>query len=102
VTREQAIEEMAKVNDPSAWEIGAEGFGEEARFLKRRAAERSLAALCALIPGLSDLLAGKAEIVPVEATQEMADACFRHMILRNSMKDSIARAIAANPYRRKP
>lgn len=54
------------------------------------------------IPGLADVLDGKAVIVPVTATQEMADAAFRHMILRNSMRESLTKAIAASPYRKEP
>ena len=71
MTREKAIEKMAmkiaELYSPKEWPLRA----EVTRDHFRAHAAYALTALCAAIPGLGDVLAGTACIVPKEPTPEM-------------------------------
>ncbi len=92
MTREEAIDLV---------EIKALAFPSDA--------EDTVAALCAAIPGLGDVLGGAACIVPKEPTEEMATASrmvhtFTGPAARVTMWGANAwpAMIAASPYRSKP
>lgn len=114
MTREKLIEVMARaVANQRRNEFGLEPLAalprDRASLCLRVEALTVLAALEAAIPGLADVLNGKATIVPVEATDAGKDAIvevaqihsgwgvFRKQV--SNAEDVYAAMLAASPYK---
>lgn len=78
MTRDEIIEAMARAIHATAWGEGQWETAGESEYREMDAMARAaLDALKQNIPGLSDVIDGKAVIVPVKVTDEAADGVWR-------------------------
>lgn len=121
MSREQIVEAMARAlweqaDDEVGWEatLSLAATGEVYMIGQvewtRESARLALTALEAAFPGLSDLIEGRAVIVPVEVTEEieraLADALdvfqspHGSFVLPSTIRPAYAAALATSPYRK--
>jgi hypothetical protein len=95
MSRERIIEEITARR---LAEAGPHHDEKSRTWIKAGVAE-NLEEFCAAIPGLADVLDGKAVVVPVNATAEMQEDIWLAAQLQNA-NSQYAAMLAASPYRR--